>query len=384
MTQATRTLAAQAAAALFALAAAGASQAEGVEIYGIIDTGLNYQHVDRDDGTGSTDGFTMKSSQSIPNRWGMRGGEDLGNGWKVGFNLEGQFASDTGEMTGGRLFHRMAQVSIGSDKAGTLVLGRSGALRSGFGTTGLWGARVNPFSNSWGDYMAGSKYIMPGGFKANDNTVTYQSPKMAGFQLHAQYSLKIDSVNDKTGIEGKSTSDRQWGLGATYTAGKLHMAAVLDSVQYRSPETSAEHHYDDSLAFSLAAVYDFDVFKLYASGMYFQDMKGSEFQGHGKTALADMDQGSTFKGYSLQVGADIPAFGGTAKANVGWMDASVDYAAAENLEDPDRIMFSVGYSYPLSKRTSLYAGAGYVKDTSTTKGSDPSAFEAVTGLVVKF
>lgn len=382
MTAAFRIRAAQAAAAACALAAAAAVQAEGVEIYGIIDTGLNYQHVDADNGTASSDSMTMKSSQSVPNRWGMRGGEDLGNGWRAGFNLEGQFASDTGEMTGGRLFHRMAQISISNDKAGTLLLGRSGALRSGFGTTGIWGTKVNPFSNSWGDYMAGSKYIMPGGFKSNDNTITYQSPKMAGFQLHAQYSLKIDAVNDTTGIEGKSTSDRQWGLGATYTAGKLHMAAVLDSVQYKSPEKVGDHDYDDSLAFSLAAVYDFDVFKLYASGMYFADMKGSEFQGH--NILADLNKTSSYKGYSLQIGADVPLWGGTAKANIGWMDASLDYESKEGLEDPSRFTIAAGYVYPFSKRTSLYVGAGYVKDASTEKDVEPSAYEVLTGLVVKF
>lgn len=375
-----RTCAAQAAAALFALTAGAAAQAGDVQIYGIIDTGLNYQHVDADNGGDATDTLKMNSSQSIPNRWGMRGSEDLGNGWKVGFNLEGQFASDTGEMTGGRLFQRMSQVSISNDNAGTLVFGRSGALRSGFGTTGIFGTAVNPFSSSWGDYMGGNKYIMPGAFKSNDNAITYQSPKMAGLQLHAQYTFKRDF--NGSGDEGKASSDRQWGLGATYTAGKLHVAAVLDSVQYGSAGDTAAHEYDDSLGLSLAVVYDFDVVKLYVSGMYFDDMKGSEFQGH--DVLADLDKTSTYKGYTAQVGVDVPLFGGTAKANVGWMDASIDYESAADLEDPNRLMVGVGYSYPLSKRTSLYAGCGYVKDASTTKDQDPSAFEAISGMVVKF
>lgn len=375
-----RRCAAQAAAAMLAFAAGAAAQAADVEVYGIIDTGLNYQHIDPDNGRDdSTDTLKMSSSQSVPNRWGMRGSEDLGNGWKASFNLEGQFASDTGEMTGGRLFQRMSQVSISNDKGGTLVFGRSGALRSGFGTTGIFGTAVNPFSNSWGEYMAGSKYVMPGAFKSNDNAVTYQSPKMAGLQLHAQYSFKRDY--SAAGEEGKASSDRQWGLGATYTAGKLHAAAVLDSVQYANAVGEA-HDYDDTLGLSLAVVYDFDVVKLYVSGMYFDDMKGSEFQGH--DVLADLEKTATYKGYTAQIGADIPLFGGTAKANIGWMDASVDYDAAKDLEDPNRLMLSVGYTYSLSRRTSLYAGCGYVKDASTTKDQDPSAFEAISGMVVKF
>ena len=121
-----------------------------------------------------------------------------------------------------------------SDDYGTLVLGRSGMLRSGFGTTGIWGGKVSPFSNSWGDYMVGSKYIMPGGFKPGDNTITYQSPVMSGLQLHAQYSNQLDAAGaDDWEEEGKNSTDRQWALGATYTGGPVHVTAVLDSVLRR-------------------------------------------------------------------------------------------------------------------------------------------------------
>lgn len=121
----------------FALSA----QAANVEVYGLIDTGLNYQHVDADRaGVDDVSKFQMKSSQSTPNRVGLRGTEDLGQGLKVGFVLESQFNSDDGSlMPGNRLFHRAAQIMLMSDDYGTLVLGRSGMLRSGFGTTGIWG-----------------------------------------------------------------------------------------------------------------------------------------------------------------------------------------------------------------------------------------------------
>lgn len=188
----------------FALSA----QAANVEVYGLIDTGLNYQHVDADRaGVDDVSKFQMKSSQSTPNRVGLRGTEDLGQGLKVGFVLESQFNSDDGSlMPGNRLFHRAAQIMLMSDDYGTLVLGRSGMLRSGFGTTGIWGGKVSPFSNSWGDYMVGSKYIMPGGFKPGDNTITYQSPVMSGLQLHAQYSNQLDAPAPTTGKKKARTA----------------------------------------------------------------------------------------------------------------------------------------------------------------------------------
>lgn len=161
-----------------ALLAPVASQAADIQIYGAIDTGLVFQSVDQDRaGSDRTSSLKMNSSVTAPNRWGLRSTEDLGNGLKVGFNLEGQFGSDDGTIVNSRLFQRMSQVWVRSDTYGTLVMGRSGALRSGMGTTGIWGFKVSPFSNSWGEYLVGSKYIMPGVFGGLDNAITWQSPR---------------------------------------------------------------------------------------------------------------------------------------------------------------------------------------------------------------
>lgn len=376
------------------------AQAANVEVYGLIDTGLNYQHVDSDRaGEDDISKFQMKSSQSTPNRWGLRGTEEIGPGLKVGFVLESQFSSDDGSlMPGNRLFHRAAQVMLMSDDYGTLVFGRSGMLRSGFGTTGIWGVKVNPFSNSWGDYMIGSKYIMPGGFKPGDNTITYQSPVWSGLQLHAQYSNQLDAAGaEDWEEEGKNSTDRQWALGATYTGGPVHVSAVLDSVLYGRTAETGGYDPDDSLSFSLAATYDFGFMKLFASGMYFSDMLASEFQGHGdmkSLTLNAKTEGNivSYKGYSLQLGTTVPAFGGTVKANIGWMDASVDHrytADAEKFGDTDRIGFALGYVYPLSKKAEIYVGAGVTKDSANTKDTDgdsvdPIAYEVLSGLLIRF
>ena len=55
------------------------------------------------------------------------------------------------------------------------------------------------------------------------------------------------------------------------------------------------------------------------------------------------------------------------------------------LEPTPTFGVAAAYFYPLSKRTQVYAGAGWTKDkSSVVKGSDPSAWEAVSGLVVWF
>lgn len=351
------------------------AQAANVQLYGLIDTGLSFKSVDADNGKGRVDNLSVGTSQLAPNRWGMRGTEDLGNGLKVGFNLEGQFAGDTGEMIGGRLFHRMAQLSLMSADYGTLVMGRSGALRSGFGTTGLWGAKTGPFSNSAGSFIAGHKYIMPGGFKAMDNTVTYQSPKFAGAQLHLQYSS--DNGADKDGVENKDSATRQWGVGMTYGNGPLNVVAIFDATLYQTAVKNPER----GLAFSLEADYKFDFAKIYAAGMWFDDMRNSkaEFQGHdfnGKNHLT----AKAYKGYSLELGADIPAMGGNIKANIGWMDAESSFG---DEQDTDRLSLGLGYVYNLSKRSQLYTAAGYIRDSyksATSKEVNPDAYELIVGL----
>lgn len=388
-----RTLTLCAAAVLCACAAS--AQAADVRIYGVIDTGLVFQGVDPDvEGSDRNNSVKMNSSVTGPNRWGLEASETLGNGWTAGFNLEGQFGSDDGSMTNSRLFQRMSQVWIGSDTWGKLMLGRSGQLRSGMGTTGIWGPKLAPFSNSWGDYLVGSKYIMPGVFGGMDNTITWQSPVWAGAQLHLQYSAQMNSVTATDDMEEfENSSDRNWGIGLTYTNGALHLAAVVDSVMYS--DTKAK--YDDSLMVSLGGAYDFSFVKVYASGAWFSDMKGSSFLGHGQlnslwgvyteAGAYNGVEVATYKGYSLQLGVDVPMGPGTFKANVGWMDAQADHQYVPEVEvlDTDRIGFGIGYTLPLSKRTNLYAGAGYTQDTSSrVQDSDPNVIEAMLGMMHKF
>ena len=82
---------------------------------------------------------------------------------------------------------------------------------------------------------------------------------------------------------------------------------------------------------------------------------------------------------------NVPAFGGNAKAALGYMDGE-DQSDAK--KDMSRVTFSVGYDYPLSKRTFLYTGAGYMQDDYDVKvgTNDDSAhsWAVNAGLVHKF
>ena len=88
--------------------AAGAASAADVQVYGLIDLGLAYVHSDADvNGVDDTSKFTMENAREFGSRFGLKGTEDLGNGYKVGFVLESGFRADDGTRDqGGDLFGR--------------------------------------------------------------------------------------------------------------------------------------------------------------------------------------------------------------------------------------------------------------------------------------
>src|SRR3546814_20283597 len=104
---------------------AGVAQAEtSVTLYGLIDAGIGYNQVkgangDKASRIGAVDGVNSGS------RFGLRGTEDLGDGLKALFTLEGGFSPNNGESSqGGRLFGRQATVGLQRDRWGPLAFGR--------------------------------------------------------------------------------------------------------------------------------------------------------------------------------------------------------------------------------------------------------------------
>lgn len=218
---------------------------------------------------------------------------------------------------------------------------------------------------------------MGAGFDRMDNVVTYKTPTFAGFNVLAQYSFKKDnkSTEYKDNREGSSAVDRQYALGASFTAGDLYLTGIVTQTNLQSLD---KQDVEDPMTVSLGGNYNFGVAKLYVATQYFKDSP---------LAVKMIQSGDTgkFDGFGLSVGADVPAFGGTAKVLVGYMDAEDQKPAANDLQ---RYTFSVGYEYPLSKRTFVYGGAGYYMDSydKVKAGHDDKASVAAVnaGLVHKF
>ena len=364
---------------------AGSALAADVQLYGIVDTGVGYNHVDVDGlGDGQDiDTFQMKSSQASGSRWGLKGTEDLGNGLTVGFILEDGFSSDTGADSA-PMFNRESSLFI-EGGFGKLAMGRMGSLNNGQSSWAKVGM-INAFGTSdWGDYSVQVGNVMSTAAQW-DNMVAYQTPDFAGFKVYAQYGM---GTNDN---ENESRSDRYYALGATYNNGPFAGYFAVDSINYQTADLAAgvdADDIDDSLTVTLGGSYDFEVVKVYLGAQYFDEVKLSNFKGVIKAA--GVGQSNKVKGYGISLTGDAPVLGGKAMFGIGYTDAesadSEDKTADVELQ---RYVVSVGYDYPFSKRTDVYAVASYMQDSWEDKSkaekvdADPSAYTFYVGLRHRF
>ncbi len=368
---------------------AGSALATEVTLYGIVDTGLQYNHIEGNKyfDVADADKFEMKSGQQSGSRFGFKGTEDLGNGLTVGFVLENQFDSDTGALKD-TFFQREASLFL-QGSFGKLAMGRIGSINNGTSSWAKMGM-LTAFGTSWGyAAQAGTLFSTAGVW---DNMVAYETPAFAGFKVTAQYAMggqKFDANN--TGVENESSSDRYYALGATYNNGPVAAYFAVDSINYHSFYDKAAHDTDDSLTLTLGGSYDFEVAKVFLGIQYFDEVTLSSLGGLSKDVLSADDKAIKIEGYSIGLTASIPTFGGTTMLGVGYIDAEnadSDKKASNDDEDYNRYIVSAGYNYALSKRTNVYGVVAWTQDkwedNSDGQEEKVSATQVMIGLRHQF
>ncbi len=302
-------------------AAAGAAQAQSsVELYGVIDT---YVGSTKGGGIGVVGGASVTGVNNggiSPSRWGLRGTEDLGGGLKAKFVIETGFASDgTGAAT-----------AIGNRQTYVALAGGFGEVQIGHAysayddvngaVTPMWDSIFSVENNIFRSTGYDSR---PG------NNIKYVSPDFGGFVGSFSYAL-----DEAVGVKNDVTS-----MSLAYTGGPLFVG-----FGYQTEGDAAGT--DDRKFTRLNAAYDFGSFKLV--GIY-----GRESLGANRTT-------------DWSFGADIPMGAFTLSAGYG---QSKDNVARG---DEKRRGFTVGGSYAMSKRTSIYGGVtsynGKVAGVKSTDG----------------
>lgn len=382
--------------AVAAAMTAATASAMDFTLYGIVDTGLGYTHVNTLDEP-AENRFEEINGYNSGSRFGFKGTEDLGNGYSVSFVLENGFNSDSGVLgQGGRMFGREAQVKFHSPY-GTLSFGRAGTLLSGAGTLDIFGMNADVLPGGWDGIFNIGNY--QGNGMRLDNMVTYQSPTAAGFTGYLQYSFANDTVDgdDDDSRANERNSNRYFAAGLTYNNGPLGVVAIYDTLMFRhytdgvQDQPGDEANVGDSRTFTLGGHYDFGVLKLTAYGQYVKGARdgfadgvqgGADFWEFGKSDDGhDIREYADADGYNFHLGAQFPLSCGRlyAGAYYGYLEANDD---PENAEATNWNIF-LAHEYDLSKRTIIYSGVGYrqVKvEDDTGDTTDNKATQVIVGL----
>ncbi len=326
-----------------------------VSIYGSIDTGLLYSYFKGS--TGSESSFVMNNRFNPNSRWGIKGSEDLGNGYSVSFNLESGFNSDDGTLEWeGRIFNRESRLTV-AGPFGELSFGNMSTLTSDYGSFNIFTRNADVFNGGWTVAIGSCNYFYSA--SPANNTITYVTPSMAGFKGYAQYSLKVNS--EAEGTEGKNSSERFAAVGLTYENGPLATVAIFSANLAPSGAQVAKR---DSHTISLGGSYDFDAAKVFAAyqygtnqvyaGGYTTTLLSEEFPDESTRPFGD----TQMKGHNFHVGVSVPLCSGVAKLGAYYTSAKSVSDYANKLEAYN---VAATYTYPLSKRTHIYAGAGYIE-----------------------
>jgi predicted porin len=312
-----------------------------LNLYGLIDTGVSWVS------TGTDRSGILSTGVASTSRLGFRGAEDLGNGLRAVFDLESGFNSDTGGQRGGpadRLFDRIATVGLAGD---------FGQIRLGRDTTPTYNA-------------AGLNDLLGHGYWGNtqgfgyttvriDNAIFYRSPVVQGFSGEAAGSFGgASSTGTSTSVAGGSqvtesltAADR---LGRYY-GGRLayEMGPVKANAAYGQVDITPGVRVREVVA---GASYDFGMIKA-GVGYYRAHPSG-----------ADRLRG-------VNVGASMKVGTGTLLAQF----YQIKFDSATNA--PRANTFGLAYSYPVSRRTSLYASVGALHNNGAAAFSLRSASEVL-------
>lgn len=368
---------------------AGSAFAANVDVYGRIDTGLSYVHYDETGLSDAKDTLSLDSGISSGNRWGLKGSEDLGNGYQVGFVLESGFDADTGALGAGGIFAREATLRV-SGPFGSIYAGRMGRIGSDAGSVGFYAGSVSPFGSGWGK-MPGHFAVTANYDSRYNNALAYVSPKVGPVTVYAQYTMGNTTENE-------SGDDRLFSLGAQADFGALQVLGLVEYLNKKSVADTTvydDSQYDDSYTINLGGSYDFSVAKVFLAGQYFK--AAPNYAGMKANYADEIGKGNewrySFDGFGVNVGATAPIGAGEFLVSAGYGKGDLNYNTQDAKRSADAYIIQVGYTYPFSKRTNLYAGAGYMQTSmedgitntdDTTSDKDFKTTQVMFGLLHKF
>ncbi|WP_164708006.1 porin [Paraburkholderia phosphatilytica] len=332
-----------------------------VTLYGTLDEAVAYYN-----NAGGHSVVEMQSGDNAASYWGLKGSEDLGGGLKTVFTLESSFNITNGQLSGNRIFAHQSFVGIAKDSLGTLTMGRQ------FDPT------VDLVQPITGDAIGGPVFTTPGDADNNDDTVwinssvKYASPTYAGFQYELMYGFG--------GLAGNTTGGQSYSAAAAYNNGGLTLATGYlfskndvngNGAADLTQNNSVTPLYDSTPMFGSRQI--FQAAAQYVIGSLTANVRYSNAQYKPYTNYGAFNRTETFNiGAAAMQYQFNPAF--SAGLSYVYTRSSGASSATYNTLGANGI-------YTLSKRTSLYAAAGYSHASGTTFSADGSAIVAAGGTI---
>ncbi len=361
-----------------------AAQQNGVTLYGIIDLGLEFDHVRQyafsgglPQGPLNQTFFGMTNGVQSGSRFGLRGNEDLGGGFGINFVLENGFNPGQGTLAqGGRIFGRQSTVGMTLRQRGRIDFGRQINLASNFFLS------IDPFQEGFGQANIGSSFGSTNTSRLG-NMVLLQATPVTGLTLGAGYSFATELSAIYAGEQGcistlscpsssggynfsSSQNMRALTLGVQYLRGPLNLVATYDRL-YGDP--SLQKSGPNPSLWVLGGAYDFKVVKLsLAYGVTQDGFANGQTQGTGATASSGLISTSWTPGAVLFLpGARASSYlvGVTAPLTsqvtllASWQMMQPQGLLAGDAQFKTQQIYSAALTQQLSTRTNLYTYISY-------------------------
>ncbi|PUA16596.1 porin [Glaciimonas sp. PCH181] len=328
--------------ACFSLAACStfAQAQSNVTIYGDVDQYIGYIHSNTGKSvTGLNDGAILRS------RLGFKGVEDLGDGYQAKFTLEQGLGANTGAAADApRLFDRQAWVGINTP-GGEFRLGRQNTIIFFIGGAIDYTERTT-FGSLINTFGVPSRY---------DNDISYKSPRIANFQVDLHYAM-TETAGESIGTRGVYQAGVDYTNGS-YRAGYAGLwAKPLANALYAN---AVVYH-------NLYADYDYGKGKIYFAYVRSNNVTGNANGNNATGILSNVsiptnafagNNPSVLRMYNIyQVSADYRL---TPQLRIGALYGVIKDTSSGNAGAQGG---NVGTYYDLSKRTTLYGFANYMKN----------------------
>ncbi|TDN67424.1 putative porin [Paraburkholderia sp. BL10I2N1] len=339
--------------ATLVLAAGHAVAQSSVTLYGVVDVFGQYLN------NGGTHSFSERSGGSTASLLGFKGSEDLGRGLTAEFDLESGFNVNNGTFfaDSNALFYRQAWIGLSHADFGSLSFGRQ--YQPSFKVA----YAVDPFrineviSPLAAAVLAIDRNTLSTQYATGrtSNSVNYQSPNLGGFTFNAMYAFSATVTQPLPSTSGNfldvSATYSNYGLFAGFGYQYQHAGQLSFPGLPGRLDLVGTAHYTGAFA------YRFGIVNLQFAYLYVQPKDAAP--GSFAARLGTVHSVSI-----VQVGATIQATSQDA-IQIAVIERNVR-GSHDNTPG-----IQVGADHSLSKRTSVYMRAGYMKNNGSATTSWP-------------